>query len=125
MNIRSFISIGCLAVSIFALSGCTADNNVREHYTDDGYMGLSNQNPNMRSHPSHYTYRKDRQLMRQALREMALDKRSAIAINGTRAVVTIDVDEDISAQEAEAIRSDVYSLLKGNNPRYDYEIRLD
>ncbi|WP_274363943.1 hypothetical protein [Paenibacillus thermotolerans] len=125
MNIRSFITIGCLAVSIFALSGCTAGNNVQQHYTQDGYMGLSNSNPNLRTHPSHHSYRKDRQLMRQALREMALDKRSYIAINGATAIITINVDDDISPQEAEAIRSDVYSLLKGNNPRYDYEIRFD
>jgi hypothetical protein len=119
-----------LAIAAFAavmlLAGCGgAERNMESHYTQDGYMGLSNSNPNLRTNPTHHNYRKDRQLMRQALREMGLDKQSSIVINGPEVTVTIDLQEDVSSEEKEAIRADAYAMLKGNNPRYRYRILVE
>ncbi|HZG56876.1 hypothetical protein [Paenibacillus sp.] len=113
-------------VALLLLSGCGSEPRQMEanRYADDGYMGMSNSNPNFRMNPTHHNYTKDRQLMRQALREMDLDKRSTILISGAVATVTIHL-EDLTPQEAAAIRSDAYLLLKGNVPRYDYRIRFD
>ncbi|WP_199617198.1 hypothetical protein [Paenibacillus alkalitolerans] len=118
------LALGAFA-AVLLLNGCGADRNVESHYNQDGYMGLSDSNPNFRTNPTHHNYKKDRQLMRQALREMGLDKRSTIVINGPEVTVTIHLNEDVSGEEAEAIRWDAYSLLKGNNPRYNYNILVE
>jgi hypothetical protein len=113
--------------SVLYLAGCGNETNHLDgnRYANDGYMGISNSNPNFRTNPSHHNYSKDQQLMRQALREMGLDKNSTIFINGPRAMVTIHMNEELDPREAAAIRSDAYLLLKGNAPRYDYFIRFE
>jgi fructose-1,6-bisphosphatase len=124
MRIRTLtltFTLAVLAAMLFTTGCGSSEQNVKSYYTQDGYMGISNANPNMRSNPAHHTYTKDRQLMRQALREMGLDKRSNIVINGTYVTVTINAP-GVTPAQAEAIRSDAYSMLKGHNPRYNYRI---
>ncbi len=115
-----------LLTGLLSLTGCGSEPNHMEanRYAEDGYLGMSNSNPNFRTNPSHHNYSKDRQLMRQALREMDLDKRASILMSGTNVTVTIHLD-DLTPEEAAAIRSDAYLLLKGNAPRYDYQIRFE
>jgi len=124
-RVVAVLSLVVLATSL--LAGCGSEQRQLEgnRYADDGYLGMSNTNPNMRMNATHHNYNKDRQLMRQALREMDLDKQSTIFMNGTQVTVTIHMDEDLDPSEAAAIRSDAYLLLKGNVPRYDYSIRFD
>ncbi|HZG78292.1 MAG TPA: hypothetical protein VEZ72_20740 [Paenibacillus sp.] len=119
-------STALLLTALLLLSGCGNEPHHMDanRYAEDGYLGMSNSNPNFRTNPSHHNYTKDRQLMRQALREMDLDKRSSILMSGTNVTVTIHMD-DITPEEAAAIRSDAYLLLKGNAPRYDYQIRFE
>lgn len=124
--IRSvFLAVATIVLSA-AMAGCGSQPNQMDgnRYAEDGYMGMSNSNPNFRMNPTHHNYTKDRQLMRQALREMDLDKRSTIFVSGPEVTVTIHMD-DLTPEEEEAIRSDAYLLLKGNAPRYDYRIRFD
>jgi len=115
-----------LLTALLLVGGCGSEPNHMDanRYAEDGYLGMSNSNPNFRTNPTHHNYTKDRQLMRQALREMDLDKRSTIFVSGTNVTVTIRMD-DLTPEEAAAIRSDVYLLLKGNAPRYDYQIRFE
>ncbi|WP_309122432.1 hypothetical protein [Paenibacillus sp.] len=115
-----------LLSALLLVGGCGSEPNHMDanHYAEDGYLGMSNSNPNFRTNPSHHNYTKDRQLMRQALREMDLDKRSSILMSGTDVTVTIRMD-NLTPAEAAAIRSDAYLLLKGNAPRYDYHIRFE
>ncbi|HZG83300.1 hypothetical protein [Paenibacillus sp.] len=125
--LRSAAAAVLLAASALVAGGCGSQPHQMEgnRYADDGYMGLSNSNPNLRTNPGHYTYSKDRQLMRQALREMDLDKQATIWMAGPHVTVTLHLGETVSPEEAAAIRSDAYALLKGNVPRYDYDIRVE
>jgi hypothetical protein len=120
----SFLAIAILAA--LTAGGCGSEPNQMDanRYADDGYLGMSNSNPNFRTNPTHHNYRKDKQLMRQALREMDLDKQSTIFMSGADVTVTIHLD-DLSPAEENAIRSDAYLLLKGNVPRYDYHIHFN
>ncbi|TLS49647.1 hypothetical protein FE782_23520 [Paenibacillus antri] len=115
-----------LLSALLLVGGCGSEPNHMDanQYAEDGYLGMSNSNPNFRTNPSHHNYTKDRQLMRQALREMDLDKRSSILMSGTDVTVTIRMD-NLTPADAAAIRSDAYLLLKGNVPRYDYHIRFE
>jgi hypothetical protein len=122
MRVRTLtFALSVLAAMLFTTGCGSSEQNVKSYYTQDGYMGISNSNPNMRSSPAHHTYTKDRQLMRQALREMGLDKQSNIVINGPDVTITIDAP-GVTPAQANAIRSDAYSMLKGHNPRYNYTI---
>lgn len=120
-------SITALLLGAIAAGCSNYEDNQPESiaYSEDGYLGVSNANPNLRTHPDHHTYQRDRQLMRQALREMGLDRESRVTINGSEAVIVIQIEEALSQREKAAIRSDAYLLLKGNVPRYDYRIYVD
>lgn len=122
--IRAGLMAGIAALALLAGCGSEPRQMDAKRYAEDGYLGLSNSNPNFRMNPTHHTYSKDRQLMRQALRELELDKRSTILISGDVATVTIHM-RPATTEEAEALRSDAYLLLKGQVPRYDYRIRFD
>ncbi|MCI3926808.1 hypothetical protein MO973_42220 [Paenibacillus sp. TRM 82003] len=119
------LTTAALAAAI-TVAGCGSEPNQMDanRYAEDGYLGMSNSNPNFRMNPTHHNYTKDRQLMRQALREMDLDKQATILVSGPEVTVTIHM-EDLTPEEEMAIRSDAYLLLKGNAPRYDYHIRFD
>jgi hypothetical protein len=123
---RTMILAIAILTTAFVSSGCGSEPNQMDanRYAEDGYLGMSNSNPNFRMNRAHHNYSKDRQLMRQALREMDLDKRSTIFVSGPEVTVTIHMD-DLSPAEKQAIRSDAYVLLKGNVPRYDFRIRFD
>jgi len=125
LALRSLAWAGLFAAALL-VGGCGSEPNQMEgnRYADDGYLGLSNSNPNLRTNPAFHTYNKDRQLMRQALREMDLDKQATIWMAGTNVTVTLHLGP-LPPEEADAIRSDAYALLKGNAPRYDYEIRIE
>lgn len=124
-----FVAVWAVAAAIgLTAAGCSniEDNQPEANaYTEDGYLGVSNSNPNLRTNPAHHNYRRDRQLMRQALREMDLERGSRITINGGEAVVLIQVEDGRTPQEKSAIRSDAYLLLKGNVPRYRYKIYVE
>ncbi|HZG76662.1 MAG TPA: hypothetical protein VEZ72_12500, partial [Paenibacillus sp.] len=62
-------STALLLTALLLLSGCGNEPHHMEanRYAEDGYLGMSNSNPNFRTNPSHHNYTKDRQLMRQAL----------------------------------------------------------
>lgn len=118
--------LATVAVGALFVGGCGSEPRQMDanQYADDGYLGMNQSNPNFRMNPTHHNYTKDKQLMRQALREMDLDKRSTIFLSGTNVTVTLHLS-GLDPQEAEAIRSDAYLLLKGNAPRYDYHIRFE
>jgi hypothetical protein len=123
---KLMIFIFSLSIAV-CLQGCgeTGKTVKPKAYGEDGYMGLSNSNPNFRTNPTHHNYRKDQMLMRQALREMDLDKQTRIFMNGTQVTVFIRWDEKQGTDQAEVIRSKVFALLKGHVPRYDYKIVLE
>lgn len=118
--------LAAAVATILITGGCGSEPHQMDanRYANDGYLGMSNSNPNFRMNPTHHTYSKDRQLMRQALRRLNLDQQSTIFMNGDNVTITIHM-QGLDPQEAEAIRSGAYMELKGNVPRYDYKIRFD
>ena len=120
---RKLFIIGMILCTGVFMGGCGSQPNQMEanRYAEDGYLGMVNSNPNFHMNPTHYTYRKDRQLMMQALRSIGMDKRATIFMNGAYVTVTIQMD-GLDPAEREAIRYDVHQALENNVPRYDYTI---
>jgi len=119
--------LGLLAAAAAAvIAGCGSSPHQMEgkRYAEDGYMGITNTNPNFPMNPAYHNYSKDRQMMRRALKELGVDKQSTIRIRGATAIVTIRLGQSEPAQRDE-MRRKAFSMLKGYVPRYDYKIQIE
>ena len=124
---RSALAAWLLAAAAAAwLSGCGSHPQQLEgnRYQEDGYLGMTNTNPNFPMNPAFHTYSKDRQMMRRALKELGIDKQSTIQIRGAVAVVTVRLGKPGPA-DADEFRRKVHAQLKGHVPRYDYRIYIE
>jgi len=124
---RSALAAWLIAAAASAvLAGCGSNPHQMEanRYAEDGYLGMTNTNPNFPMNPAYHNYSKDRQMMLRALKQLGIDKQSTISIQGGTAVVTIRLGEPLK-KDADDIRRIVFSMLKGYVPRYDYKIQFE
>ncbi|WP_166244305.1 hypothetical protein [Paenibacillus turpanensis] len=120
------LSKGLLAaVLVLGLSACgeAADEHPEyEGYADDGYLGLSDSNPNLRTNPDHHNYRTDVRLMKEALSDLHVDENSEIFVDGADAYVRIALPQRLNAMQRETLVSDVTTQLRSWVPRYKYHV---
>jgi Predicted Co/Zn/Cd cation transporters len=118
-----FLLPGVLLVAVLAASGCgSADRDAgdpADYYGNDGYMGVSNTNPNLPLTGSAWSYRRDNAFAAELLR--GLDGIRHVRITrtgGSNMRVHLDLDKSLSREEAERIAARAEALLKENFPRY-------
>ncbi|NBI31076.1 hypothetical protein [Chengkuizengella marina] len=115
-----------IAIAVWIFTGCnTEDNNVQmKKYENDGYLGLTKSLPNMPTNPSYHNYRKDTELVKQSLKGIdgVIDSTITIA-NGTNMIITIQVSNHLSKQEAKQIEKTAYKEIKKQLPRYEVSVR--
>lgn len=118
------ISLSCLMV-IAAAAACgtnTSQNQHSKQYGEDGYLGLTNSNPNLQTSPSYHTYRKDIKMMSRTLSKVPGVQDARYTVNGNRVHIRIKVDERLSPEEAYKIEQDAYRSLLPIIPRYQIKI---
>ncbi|MFS1511217.1 hypothetical protein VQL36_02085 [Chengkuizengella sp. SCS-71B] len=113
-------------VVMWIFTGCNAeDNNVQmKKYENDGYLGLTKSLPNMPTNPTYHNYRKDTELVKQSLKGIDDVINSTVTItNGVNMVITIQVPNHLSKQEARQIEQKVYKEITKQLPRYEVSVR--
>lgn len=113
-----------LAVMLTAmLAACGARESERlQSYGDDGYMGLSNTNPNLPLTGSAWSYENDGELAEQLLRPMRGIRRSRVRFDGDLMSVTLFVDGALSREETARLTAKARNVLAVNFPRYDVKV---
>ncbi|MDQ1910980.1 hypothetical protein RAC89_11010 [Paenibacillus sp. GD4] len=117
-----------LILSLCALSaglvGCGArsDNGSRmQSYPQDGYLGITDVNPNHPLSPTYHHYQDDLAMIDRTARQVSGVTGVSIQADGLDARVRISVLTTDRA-EAERIRAEVYQRIIENVPRYNLEV---
>ncbi|EXX85991.1 hypothetical protein BG53_06740 [Paenibacillus darwinianus] len=105
------------------LAGCGARESERlKSYGNDGYMGLSNANPNLPRTGSAWSYRNDGELVKQLLRPMRGVSGSRVRFDANLMQVTLFVDGALSREETARLTAKARSVLASNFPRYEVKV---
>lgn len=122
---RQLTKAAVAAIVLFAvLAGCgtTGQTQNSDRYGDDGYMGISNSNPNLQTSPTYHTYNKDVKLMTQTLERIDGIEDARIMMDGNRAHVEIRVAQNLSESDAVYVQQQAISSLRSMMPRYKIEV---
>ncbi|MEX1030413.1 MAG: hypothetical protein WDZ91_10305 [Paenibacillaceae bacterium] len=117
----------CLVVIMVVLvSGCGSNNkrvSDKDHYAEDGYMGLSSANPSLVATPNSHNYADDIEAMKRALREVPNIRKTRIIFDGGFAYIHIHVVQGLSREETEVVSEQAQRKLSEMSPQY-YKIRV-
>jgi hypothetical protein len=123
--------IALLAAALFvalfvAITGCGRKASPQEtkEYDNDGYLGMTNTNPNLHINPTYHNYEVDTNMMRGALNLVQGVQGSRITTNGSRATVTVFVPEGTSVEEEARIQQQSVQMLQKHVPRYTYVVKI-
>ncbi|WP_068605125.1 hypothetical protein [Paenibacillus swuensis] len=109
------------AALLFTAS-CSGTSSNTKRYADDGYLGMSSANPNLRISPTARTNERDLDMMRQAIFSIPEVKDAKITVNGPHAFVNLEIADQLSPEETRRIENRAYSLLSFNVPRYEFKV---
>ncbi|RIX51295.1 hypothetical protein D3P08_17675 [Paenibacillus nanensis] len=109
---------------LLLVSGCgqNADGQARV-YRNDGYMGLTNTNPNLLNR-SGTSYDFDMEMVGQLLKPIRGIENTQVGFNGDEMNVTLRVSRSLTDKERKAMLAEAQSLLQSNFPRYDVHVKV-
>ncbi|XEC94859.1 hypothetical protein AB6A23_26905 [Paenibacillus tarimensis] len=112
------------ALAVGGLSGCGARNGAPRTYGHDGYMGLSNSNPNIPGNPNYFNYNSDVEFMEEKLMELGGIRDARFRVLDPHIYVTIYPDQGLSGDRAAELEALAQSTLQSNMPRYTIHVEL-
>ncbi|MBJ6360666.1 hypothetical protein ACFOQM_05005 [Paenibacillus sp. GCM10012307] len=117
-----------LVLCIMLLGGCTNSGSTRngvKTYGHDGYMGLSNSNPNLPlGNSNYYSYSSDVKFMKEKLSELPGIEKSSFTIHDPDIDVRIRPQAHLDEYETNRLREQSWRLLQENMPRYRIHVYL-
>jgi len=94
-----------------------------QHYSNDGYLGMSNTFPNTPGRHMGMNYAADSDRMRYAIRNLPGVMGSNVTLNGADAYVTIHLRPGQSPRVIPSIEQQAASVLRFNFPSYIIHVR--
>jgi hypothetical protein len=122
-NIRK-AGLCLLLLLVWLPAACGGNGQQAKSYGEDGYLGMTNTNPNLPTSPSYHTYAIDTDMMRKAVASIEGVQDVRIMTNGANATVTLTVPNQLPAEEKERIRTLALEQLKHEVPRYKFTVKL-
>lgn len=117
--------IGLWVAAVLLIGGCSNPSTQKtKSYSNDGYLGLTNTNPNLPLSPTYHNYQSDTDMMKGALGLVPGITNSSITLNGSRATIKLYVPRGTTAEERERIRQGAETELTKAAPRYRYSVRV-
>ncbi|HEX7055565.1 MAG TPA: hypothetical protein VF260_00010 [Bacilli bacterium] len=129
MDWRKFSSIlpVALILSLF-VTACgqeARDSKMTQRsYGNDGYMGISNSNPNHPLSPGYHSYTKDAVMMRKALAENDDIRYATLHLNGPDVYVKITPKRKLTRAETDRLLRTTEKRLAKMMPRYRIHVGL-
>lgn len=126
-NIFRWLAIALIAFSQWGCMNNTNNDNgpKTQTYDNDGYLGLTNTNPNLPTHPSYHTYGVDVQTIRRAAMKIKGVTGVNVALFGGAANVRLRLAEGIEGKKAERIKEEALKQITYEMPRYPVIVTLD
>ena len=116
------VLIGTTALLTGGCGGKSSDE--MKSYGHDGYMGISNSNPNMPNRHSNMSYQLDAALVEQALKPIHGIEPTRLSFNGKELNVILTVNNQLSEREIAKLRAQAQSIVQDNMPSYDVHIKI-
>ena len=121
---RSLLYLAGLVLLIaLASAGCSrgpgeAEGGKPQTYGHDGYMGLSNSNPNLPSNPNYYSYSNDTKFMKEKLGELKGIEHIDFRFQDPDIYVNLRLSKELSEEQALRLTEEAQAMLQYNMPRY-------
>jgi len=118
-------AVPALALAI-ALGGCggeSPDNDRARSYGHDGYLGLSNSNPNVFNRHTYWNYGSDAALVRQTLSGVEGVRTVRVMFNPPWLEVRVRTEPGLTAEEKAAVIAQAQAITEANFA-YRYRVKV-
>jgi hypothetical protein len=113
-----------LMISLMMVACGRVDEGQANQYPSDGYLGLTQSNPNLLTNPTSRTYLADSQIIKRTLMNIDGVQRVRSFANGPHVVVYLTLEEGLSDAQREEIRQKAEKALSFNSPDNEYKVIL-
>lgn len=121
---RTAVALALCAL-LLASAGCANETpEERRSYGHDGYMGLSNSNPNTINRHSTLSYGEDVRLIEQVLEPVEGIRDLRVSFNGSKVNVTVVPERGMDEVQAKRLRAEAQAIVQSNMPRYDIHVKV-
>jgi hypothetical protein len=117
--------VGLMGLTACGNNNVTGDGQQIKQYDNDGYLGLTNTNPNLPGTYSHHTYQDDVRLIHQAALSVPGVKDTQVTLGNAVAHVKLELADDVPASEIDRIKQAALSAITYNMPRYTVTVAVD
>ncbi|GGG25025.1 hypothetical protein [Paenibacillus abyssi] len=118
-----FVLLAC----VLLLSGC-GDDHLRDTgpktYGHDGYLGLSNSNPNLPNNIHYYSYTNDFNFMEEKLRQLGGIEDVHFTNQDPHIYVRLVPNRGLSEAQIESLAKEAQEMLQFNMPRYTIHVKI-
>ena len=97
-------------------------SNQMKTYNNDGYLGITNTNPNLPMTPTYHTYEVDTNMMRDAVVPIAGVRKARFAVHGTKVNARLTVPKEYSEAERARVQNEALQALSHAVPRYNFKV---
>jgi hypothetical protein len=118
----ALLSAAVLASGCGNNSGANSNGVRSQGYSDDGYLGMTNNRPRLPGHHTVTNYGVDNVSMREAIENVPGVADSNITFNGADAYVTIKLEPGLLAREIPTVEQQAATVLRFNYPRYTIHV---
>ncbi|KQO06268.1 hypothetical protein [Paenibacillus sp. Leaf72] len=122
---RLLLLAGVLLLAASSAAGCGQPDHKQQmqSYGHDGYMGLSNSNPNIPNKHSYLNYGSDGKFVGELIKKMDGVQKSWIHFNGEHLVVHLTVKPGMSDAQMKQLQHKAEETLQYNMPRYEVRVK--
>ncbi|WP_168123094.1 hypothetical protein [Paenibacillus sp. HB172176] len=123
---QCIIAAVCLSLLFLLTTGCAGESEQEKRsYGQDGYMGLSNSNPNTINRHSTQSYSEDIAFVKQVLEPVEGIKKIQVGFNGSELNVLLTPEKGLSDANRDWIRDKAEQIVQHNLPDYHVHVRID
>ncbi|MDF2815282.1 MAG: hypothetical protein K0Q81_1482 [Paenibacillus sp.] len=125
MWMKRIAALSLIVAAVFAAEGCAnSATDQTKTYKEDGYMGMSNSNPNLPINPTYHGYQQDSNMMKDALSKISGIRDSRINLNGSHATIKLFLPKDATDADMARIKQEAEIELTKAAPRYQYYVKM-
>ena len=118
-TLRMLVAVACI---LFVTAACSDPEDQPGTYRNDGYLGMTQTNPNLQTNPTERSHYEDTQVIRRTLMNLDGIKQVRSISNGPYVFVYLTPQEGLSEEQQEELRQSAEKALEFNNPRFEYKV---
>lgn len=119
-----FAAAIALTLSACGNNGTSSRYPTANSYGHDGYLGLTNSNPNLPNRVTYLNMNTDSKLVQQVLAPIKGIQHVRLNFNGNKLHVDVTAEPSVSAEDMVRLQAQVLKVVQFNMPRYDVDVKV-